>query len=249
LRLVRDNLGKKVYQRENDCFRDLGRRLSGARDATVMGETLAGLVAEGVSDRIQRAAEIAIEQFEARSEEAAAAVVGDDILDELEQARQRGAAWPLEGLTAQGLGAGLKRIYSRGRDALATLDDEPDGENFHEWRKRVKYLWYSVRLLTPAWPQVLEPWADELHDLASLLGKHHDLVVLRQTLQEDTDLALRADTRKALLPHLEQKLAAREALALPLGAKLYAEKPKAFARRLAAYVAEARRAVRQAGEG
>src|SRR5919108_247446 len=43
LRLTRNELGDEVYRRENECFRDAGRRLSGVRDADVMLETLDGL--------------------------------------------------------------------------------------------------------------------------------------------------------------------------------------------------------------
>ena len=42
LRLVRDELGEDVYRRENDCFRDTARTLSGLRDAEVMLATLGG---------------------------------------------------------------------------------------------------------------------------------------------------------------------------------------------------------------
>src|SRR4030095_12488027 len=35
LRLVRDELGEEVFDRENGVLRDLGRKLSPARDATV----------------------------------------------------------------------------------------------------------------------------------------------------------------------------------------------------------------------
>lgn len=39
VRLVRDELGKEVYKRENECFRDAGRGLSEVRDAQVLLET------------------------------------------------------------------------------------------------------------------------------------------------------------------------------------------------------------------
>ena len=39
IRLVRDDLGKEIYQQENHCFRDAGRRLSEVRDAQVLLET------------------------------------------------------------------------------------------------------------------------------------------------------------------------------------------------------------------
>src|SRR3954447_10069692 len=40
LRLARDELGDNVYRRENTCFRDVARELSGVRDADVMLGTL-----------------------------------------------------------------------------------------------------------------------------------------------------------------------------------------------------------------
>jgi CHAD domain-containing protein len=45
LRLTRDQLGTDVRRRENAAFRDAGRRLSGARDARVLVETLDDLIA------------------------------------------------------------------------------------------------------------------------------------------------------------------------------------------------------------
>src|SRR6266480_3325979 len=43
VRLARDELGDEVYRRENECFRDAARRLSGVRDADVMLDTLGSL--------------------------------------------------------------------------------------------------------------------------------------------------------------------------------------------------------------
>src|SRR3954453_7178467 len=43
LRLARDELGDDVYRRENACFRDAARKLSGVRDADVMLATFKGV--------------------------------------------------------------------------------------------------------------------------------------------------------------------------------------------------------------
>lgn len=45
----------------------------------------------------------------------------------------------------------------------------------HEWRKRVKYGWYHMRLLTDASPAILSPLEERLHDLSDALGGDHDL--------------------------------------------------------------------------
>lgn len=39
---------------------------------------------------------------------------------------------------------------------MAQAQAKPSVENLHEWRKRVKDLWYQVRLLTPLWPGMLK---------------------------------------------------------------------------------------------
>ena len=40
LRLIREGLPKKVYRRENDCFRNVSQYLTNLRDATVLLEAL-----------------------------------------------------------------------------------------------------------------------------------------------------------------------------------------------------------------
>src|SRR5262249_38942555 len=96
----------------------------------------------------------------------------------IEARREEIAAWD----PGQGWGrrveAGGRRAYRDGREALEEVRDEPSDENVHEWRKRAKDLWYQLRILTELWPAVLGETADQAHDLADLLGDHHDLAVL-----------------------------------------------------------------------
>ena len=42
---------------------------------------------------------------------------------------------------------GLEAIYGDGRAAYRTARKKPTTENLHEWRKRVKDLWYSASIL------------------------------------------------------------------------------------------------------
>jgi CHAD domain-containing protein len=130
------------------------------------------------------------------------------------------------------------RAYARGRDALACVERERSVEALHEWRKRVKDLWYHQRLLRDAWTAPLKAMAAESHRLADLLGDDHDLAVLAErvtgsegsaTLDNETLLSLIAERRAEL-----------QEAALELGHRIYAEKPKAYGRRLARYLAAAR---------
>src|SRR5919109_412156 len=139
LRLTRNELGDEVYRRENECFRDAGRQLSGVRDADVMLGTL-------------ERPEVSVPPLREALEEVAAA---------REDARDRVDDWPLEHDGFEALEGGLRRIYRRGRRALRAVEDEPTTEILHEWRKREKDLWYHLTLLHDSWPPLLKVAADE----------------------------------------------------------------------------------------
>jgi CHAD domain-containing protein len=245
IRLVRDRIGHDVYRRENVAIRDAARRLSDVRDAQVLIETLddVGARADGQLDpaavaRLRAALQAEHGRLRERTvlrgdaaEEAAAelAVVGD---------RSRG--WDLDGLTFDDLRPGLERVYGRGRRRMREAYGDPTPERFHEWRKRVKYLWHDVELLTPAWPGLLDALAHEIHDLSDLLGDEHDRTVLGEVLANRSDLLTGPDAA-ALRAVLDDQRAALRVAAEPLGARVYAETPQRFSERLARYWDAARR--------
>lgn len=98
----------------------------------------------------------------------------------------------------------------------------------------MKDLWYHHRLLKPVWPAVFDAYAEEAHLLSEQLGDDHDLAVLRARLEQGIDgLAVDLDP---LLAVVEERRGALQAQARRLAARLYAEKPKAFERRVATCV-------------
>ena len=151
--------------------------------------------------------------------------------------------WPLRQSGWKALEPGLLRSYVRGRKALATAHREPTVENLHEWRKRVKDLWYHLRLLTPLAPGIVGGQAEEAHRLSDLLGDDHDLAVLRAALETGAGaLAVDLDAVNGLIDHRREQL---QAEALHVGARLYAESPSAFGRRLHRYWKTWRAAARE----
>jgi len=128
---------------------------------------------------------------------------------------------------------GLLRGYGTGRDLLATARDQPTVENLHEWRKRVKDLWYHLRFLKPLSPGIVGGQADEADELADLLGEDHDLAVLRVSIETGAgEFAVDVDAVIGVIDHRREQL---QAQALQIGQRLYAESPKAFARRMHRY--------------
>ena len=235
-RLVRHELGGKRFKAENSRYRDAGRLLAGSRDAEVKLETLASL-RQGSANLPAEVVERWEGVLETERDELAAAVRED----EEGRIAKAGAAiaagqreigqWPLRGDSWALVGPGLSRSYGDGRQALKKALADPSPENVHAWRKRAKDLWYQLRIVRDAWPELLGETVDRLHELTELLGAHHDLAVLAADLRDRADLGERKALGQAIEKRQEELLEA----ALDLGRRLYAEKPKAFRRRIKGY--------------
>jgi CHAD domain-containing protein len=239
LRLVRDDVGRDVRRAENVAMRDAARRLAGVRDAQVLIETLDELAAgsdgaappAGVVRALRR-------RLVQRRDELAAATQADDAAArsaaELEAVLERAGGWPIDDDGFASARAGLERIYRRGRRAMGDATEGGDDAAWHEWRKRVKDLWYSLRILRPIAPAQLEGAVAEAAELSDVLGDHQDVAVLRAALEEQAH-ALDAEDVERLREALDRRRDELRRAALPLGRRLYAERPKDFAARVAAY--------------
>ena len=237
LRLVRPAIGTRAYRRENAALRDAGLALSGARDADVLIETVDKLAAHAAGQLpattfagLRAALEAERTAGGSTDDRAAVAATLRDALARVEE-------WPLARADWDDLVAGAARAYDRGCDAFADVRADPSVAHLHEWRKRVKELWYHERLLAPAWPDVIGAHGEQAHGLSELLGDDHDLAVLHDRLDGGLDLPPEAAADvPALLTLVDQRRAELFADAVALGHRLYAESPRAFARRLARYV-------------
>jgi CHAD domain-containing protein len=224
LRLVRGELGEQTFARENACFRDAARELAGARDADVMLATLDSLdLPSGLEWELRKVIQASRERDGAADDREAAS---RDAVAILKEGRRRVGDWPLEDDSFEALAGGLERTYKRGRRDFKAARAEPSVEALHEWRKRVKDLWYQQTLLCRLWPPVMTAVGEEAHELSDRLGDDHDLAVLADWFKEhteaDPDLQAAIDRRRA---ELQQD-------AFALGARLYADKPSAYVCRL-----------------
>jgi CHAD domain-containing protein len=222
LRLTRPAMKRKAFRRRNRALRDAGRALSAARDAEVLTETVGELADRYPGRAAYGPVHVALADRTAEPEGSAAT------LEPLVA-----AGWELDGLCPDVFAEALLRTYVRGREAFAVADREPTGEHLHEWRKRVKDLWYQQRLLEETWPGVMKAQAKEAKKLSKLLGEDHDLAVLSETLNADPSLAGHADAFDVVIAKRRKKLLKRSRR---LGRRVFAEKPKAFAKRFNTYL-------------
>jgi CHAD domain-containing protein len=223
LRMVRDELGEHAFARENVCFRDAGRQLAAVRDEDVMLDTLKALdIPAGMGLKLRRTLQEHLAQNGGDGRRAAAT----GVVAMLGEARDRVGDWPLERDSFDALSGGLERTYRRGRRDFRAAQAEPTVERLHEWRKRVKELWYQHTLLRALWPPVMQAVGDEAHELADRLGDDHDLAMLADWIREH------ADAEPGFLEAVGQRRSELQADAMVLGARLYADKPGAHVRRL-----------------
>lgn len=236
LRLLREELGADLFKAESRRCRDAGRLLSGPRDAQVKLETLIALREAAAGELL--AAETALWESELEAERDAAVAALREESAELERAREEIAAgrerigeWPLRHDGWKLVGPGLRRSYRDGRRGMKAVRKGFAAEDVHAWRKRVKDLWHQLWLIREAWPAPLAATAEAAHELAELLGDHHDLAVLAEDLGSRWGVSGKASFEAAIERRQHELLAA----ALAIGSRLYAEKPAAFSGRLETY--------------
>jgi CHAD domain-containing protein len=238
LRLVRDEVGEDVYRRDNGAVRELGRHLASARDASVRASALDRLRStyekNFPADRVSPIRRALASRRRAALARLRRGSTLSSISRELEALRARVRTWPIRREGFFCLEPGLRRGYRQGRtaeaDAYATREDDA----FHEWRKRAKDLRYHVELLAPVWPEAMKDFEKTLHGLTDHLGDDHDFADLRRALTTSPKLA-QADAAATVTELIDRRRSELQAAARPVGARIYAEKPRAFGRRIGSY--------------
>ena len=237
LRLFRGALDSGERRRENDALRDAGRQLSAARDAEVIVQAVDGL-SERFAGRVPKPTFDAIQtRFEAERDPARARLLEfgltTEVAGKLGAIRSRTDEWHLRHDGWRAIEPGLVRSYRRGRGALEHVRTDASVDGLHDWRKRTKDLWYHLRFLSPISPGIVRGQAKDAHQLADALGDDHDLAVLREQLDRaGGELAVDLEPMFELIGHRREQLQQQAVL---IGERLYAEKPKAFGRRMHRY--------------
>ena len=126
---------------------------------------------------------------------------------------------------------GLISTYRRARQLVP--DDWPnaEAEHLHDLRRRVVEHRHQMDLIEPLWPRLGKVWAEEAQRLRNRLGACQDLAMLTNFTAPHQPLA---HWRSRLTPLIEDRRGAHLKSAARLAGRLFAEKPKAFRRRISA---------------
>jgi CHAD domain-containing protein len=228
LRLVQPELGA-IYDKENSRLGAIAADLSEIRDAAAILETFDTLPGAEEFGPVRRA-------LVERKKQTDAAKDRDAVIQEaalgLRKLDKRVKTWPLKTGGFAALAPGLELRYRRGRRAMKAADDEQTPECFHEWRKRVKDHWYHTRLIESLWTDEMQAREKSLKELETWLGDDHNLFVMRGLIAGEPAAFGEAAMVEKLLDAIDKRQSELRRNALSLGARLYDDKPKAFARRI-----------------
>ena len=239
LRLVRPGISKRDYRRLKCQLRDAAGLLAPLRDASVnikasndLERRFHGRLDPGALRQLRltlsEAARGATSRFEEEKAWRAAGRKLRRVANEWERLEITGKGWKV-------IGPGVIEAYRQGQRACQRARREPVPGNFHTWRKRAKDLWYQVTLLRSVWPEQMDALISESAVLCELLGDDHDLVILREAVNNLHPGKTNPGAVETLAASIAERQKELRSAALELGARFYAEKPAVFCDRLAGY--------------
>lgn len=251
LRMIRTEIGDRVYVFENQWMRDTARLVSEVRASTVLvhgaeeiRSAYSPLLAEGTFEEVVERLRVRRDRIEERAMEDPEIV--PRVVANLERARGRYESWPTDpesrsvyGMSLRhdysAVGPGVRATHARGRREMVAAYQTAAPEAFHRWRKRVKYLKHQFEILTPLWPELMIGMTLTLNRIADLLGQDHDLAELLNLLADRPDLCPNPIERSLLSALAAQRRTDLQTASRILGRRIYAESPAALEARLGAY--------------
>lgn len=240
LRLIRSEIGEEKYNIENSFYRDAGRTLSDLRDSTVLILTF---------DKLAKSSELEMSNFDfsvfrdflvekhktIRTAKSKKSAVINSLSTDLLLARSRVFDWPLSGDDFKLIKKNLQQIYEQGQKYMYAVFSEAVKENVHEWRKRVKDLWYAMRILSNLWPEIMSPLVTLLGKLSDALGDANDLFLLKEKIIANQSKFKDDQHTRELINFIDRRIIDLLRDARSIGRKVYSEDPKFFVGRMQNY--------------
>jgi hypothetical protein len=133
------------------------------------------------------------------------------------------------------LADGLRRCYRATRMSFQHAYATDRAKDLHEWRKGVQHHWRQMQLLAPCWPSELSARVEAARSLSQLLGDDHDLAMLCRLVSTPTMTFGKPEEIAAFVKRCRRRQKALRKEARTKGERLFVERSRPFAERIAAY--------------
>jgi CHAD domain-containing protein len=153
----------------------------------------------------------------------------DAIIAWLDTATAAIEAWPLDPFDFSSIAAQFAEGYRQARQRIPADWLQASAEDLHQLRQRVVDHRYQMELVEPLWPRQGRMWTEEAERLRDRLGRCQDLEILKGLTAPHQPLAR---WRSRLTPACTERTTELAQRAARIALRLFAEKPKAFRRRL-----------------
>lgn len=231
LRLLAGPLGEPAEAMRAEA-RELMRTLSGARDAQSALDALddLGKGDEPFSATSTETIRKRLTDIRDTAEKASfTPEMRERIMRHLDFAALSIERWPLRDIGFDAVSDGLTVTYRRARQLVPDNWADPDPAHLHDLRRRVVEHRHQMDLIEPLWPRLGQVWSAEAQRLRNQLGACQDLEMLAHFTAPHQPLAR---WRSRLAPLIGNRRARHLKNAARLASRLFAEKPKAFRRRI-----------------
>lgn len=217
------------YATWNRTFRDFAGEVSTERDAAIMDELVAALVAAEQGSDVER--QPVVRWFRLRRQ--IAEELAEPVLAGIEQGLAQAAVgierWDLTGLSVDNAVAGARKTLQRVHKERRKVANRGSVSDYHTWRKRCKYHGYHLQLLAAILGDEGQERQRHFSELGNLIGEVQDRSALLERLGAlpaflQRNVTVQRITAEAMRQQREQGNAA-----YALCADLFEESPKEFA--------------------
>jgi CHAD domain-containing protein len=227
LRLLRESIDPEHYRQEDALLRQAARHLSEVRDSDILVRTLARLQ-ESLNSTTPRPKLEALRRLLLQERRSATSIALRQHLTAvrtlLTQSKERTRDWKVAN-DLDLLTRAMRRTYRKGRACYRAVCEAPADEQLHAWRRQVKCSAYQVEALGSSAPARMTKRLRRCTKLAEVLGRDHDLALLRKRML-DADLEIASALQLTHAINHERTKLRREAL--KLGEWLYRNKPRKY---------------------
>jgi len=239
LRLIKSDISANDYILYNSFYRDMNRDIAVYRDISSQIELLSNIKKNFRNELVKKAVNDAIKQFKINRKVVLQLYLSGNLRNDYMQALEEKTI-SLNILTEEikienVIGKGVKSSYRNAVKLFNKCLKTNNDDDFHEWRKNVKYLLYQFKTIRSLWPSVINAYISELNLLSSYLGNIHDLSLFKVLLTQNQIKTENQQLKKSLQASVRNQLHQLKNKSTVLGKLIFVEKAKDFCGRLESY--------------